>query len=237
MTVRLLAALLVPLFVSQAPFEGTLRMRTIELPLDERGLQESWLEVAPNVAAGREGAQVESTVMKMKSNVLRFENKDAPAGFSLMDFGRRVMVMIDPESRVYMEFALPQGDGGSPPATTRPGPSGVKSLGRPRTMNGLNVTAYEVRRDGEILRAWMTKDFPGLSGSFRTFTAQLGSGDDPEDAAITELMRHGFPVLMITLSDGSVRYEEMVSVERTILSADLFKVPAGYTKRTMPGGP
>jgi len=50
-------------------------------------------------------------------------------------------------------------------------------------------------------------------------------------------MKYGFPVLMITLTDRSVRYEEMVSIERGTQSADLFKVPAGFTKQKLPGGP
>ena len=235
MTFRLIAALIAPLLVTQGSFEGKLRMRSIDLELDEPGMKESWLDLAPNVAAAREGADVEETELSVKNNVLRFAGKTEGSGFGLLDFTRHVMVMVDPASKIYFEVPLPAGSGG--PAAPKPGATVVKPLGKTRTMNGANVTGYEVRSDDQILRAWMTKDFPGLTGAFRSFAAKMGENDDPEDAAVTELMKYGFPVLMITLTDRSVRYEEMVSIERGTQSADLFKVPAGFTKQKLPGGP
>lgn len=235
MTPRLLAALLVPLLLTQGTFEGKLRMRNIDLQLDEPGLKESWLDFDPAKAAAREDADVEEAELQVKNNVLRFENKTEGEGFALIDFGKNVMVGIDPASRKYFELPLPTGSGVA--IAPRPGSSAVKPLGRTRTINGVSTTGYEVRSPDQILRAWMTKDFPGLTGTFRSFAARMRQDDDPEDAAVLELMRYGFPVLMITLTDGAVRYEELVSVERGTLSSDLFKVPAGYTKQTLPGGP
>ena len=234
MTFRLIAALLAPLLVTQGTFEGKLRMRAIDLELEESGMKESWLDVAPNVAAAREGAEVEESELSVKDNVLRFAGKTEGAGYGLLDFTRRVMVVVDPASRIYFEVPLPAA---AAPATPKPGAAVVKPLGKTRTLNGVNVTGYEVRSDDQILRAWMTKDFPGLTGAFRAFAAKMGENDDPEDAAVTELMKYGFPVLMITLTDRSVRYEEMVSIERGTQSPDLFKVPAGFTKHKLPGGP
>lgn len=233
MTLRLAAALIAPLLVTQGTFEGKLRMRNIELSIEEQGLKESWLDLAPNAAAAREGADVDSAELQMKSNVLRIETK-GEGGYGLLDFGRNVMVMVDPASRIYLEFPMPAGSAAKAPSKGAPV---VKPLGRTKTMNGATVTGYEVRSADQILRAWMTKDFPGLTGTFRSFAARMGDNDDPDDAAVAALMAHGFPVLLITLTEASVRYEEMVSIERAALSADLFKVPAGFTKQTMPGPP
>ncbi len=236
MTFRLIAAaLLAPLLVSQGTFEGRLQMRSIDLEIEESGLKESWLDLAPNAAAAREGADVEETELWVKINVLRFAGKSEASGFGLLDFTRHVMVMVDRGSKIYFEVPLPAGSGET--ATPKPGATLVKPLGKTKTLNGVSVTGYEVRSDDQILRAWMTKDFPGLTGAFRSVAAKMGETDDPEDAAVTELMKYGFPVLMITLTDRSVRYEEMVSIERGPQSADLFKVPAGFTKQTLPGGP
>ena len=235
MTSRLLAALLAPLLLTQGTFEGRLRMRTIELQLDEPDLKESWLDFDPAKAAAREDADVEEAELQLKNNVLRFENKTEGKGYGLLDFGKNVLVVISPESHKYFEMPLPAGSGAA--TATRPGSAAVKPLGRTRTINGLNTTGYEVRSEDRILRAWMTKDLPGLTGTFRSFAARMGDDDDPDDAAAQELMRYGFPVLMITLTDGAVRYEELVKVEGGTLSPDLFKVPAGYSKQTFPGGP
>jgi hypothetical protein len=230
------APLAAALLFAQGPaFEGTLRMRTIEIQLETDGLVERWLDVAPATLAGREDAEIDEATMRVKGKVLRLEGKDGDQGFGLLDFGRHVMTMVDPVSRMYLEFPLPAGDGGAAPG--RPAASLVKPLGRARVMNGVNVKAYEIRRQDEIILAWLTQDFPGLTGSFRGMSERMADQDDADDAAMNELMRHGFPVLVITLTDRSVRYEEMVSIDRSPLSADLFRVPAGFTKHSLPGGP
>jgi hypothetical protein len=223
------------LLLAQGPaFEGTMRMRTIEVQLDTDGLVERWLDVVPATLAGREDAEIDEATMRIKGRMLRFDNNDGGGGYGLMDFTRHTMTMVDPASRIYIEFPLPAGEGA---AAGRAGPAVVKPLGRPRVLNGVNVKAYEIRREDEVIRAWMTQDFPGLTGSFRMMTERTADRDDPDDAAMTELMRHGFPVLLITLTDRSVRYEEMVSIERSPLGAELFTVPAGFTRQTLPGGP
>lgn len=237
MTVRLIAALIAPLLVTQATFEGKLRMRTIELQLEEAGLKESWLELAPAALAAREGAEVEEATLQIRNNVMRMENKDGGQGFGLLDFGRKVMTVIDGESRSYLEFPLPAADGMPAAGAARPALPTVKPLGQTRTMNGVKVTGYEIRSRDQIIRAWMTQDFPGLTWTFRSAAAQGEGSDDPEAAGIAQLGRYGFPVLLITLTDRSVQYEETVSIERSALNADLFKVPAGFTKRSIPGGP
>jgi hypothetical protein len=198
-------------------------------------LKESWLDVTPATAAAREGADVEVVEMQLRNNIMRLEGERDGGGWGLLDFGRHVMTMIDPKTKVYFELPLPTAEAG--PAAAPAGGPVVKPLGRTKKINGVNVTGYEVRSEDQILRAWMTTDFPGLTGTFRSFAARMGENDDPEDAAVAELMKHGFPVLMITLTDRSVRYEEMMSIERATLSPDLFKVPSGFTKQKIPGGP
>ena len=233
MTPRLLAALFAPLLLTQGTFEGKLRMRSIDLQLDEPGLKESWLDFDPAKAAAREDADVEESVLQLKNNVVRFENTTKGESFGLIDLGKNTLTIIDPRSRMY--FEAPLDPGSSAAASARPAGSAVKPLGRTKTINGITATGYEVRSKEQILRAWMTKDFPGLTGTFRSFAARMGDDDDPDDVAAQELMRYGFPVLMITLTESSVRYEELVSVERGTISADLFKVPAGYKKQNIPG--
>jgi len=234
MTLRLIAGLIAPLLLVQGTFEGKLRMRSIDLELDEPGLTESWLDVAPATAAAREDADVDIAEMQVKNNVLRLENtEEDDKGFGLVDFGRQTMTVIDPVRKMYFEVPLPAGEQtATPPAGTYT----IKPLGKTKTINGMNATGYEVRAKDQIVRAWMTKDFPGLTGVFRAFASKMRGNDDPEDAAVAELMKFGFPVLIITLTDRSVRYDETVSIERATLNADLFKVPTGFTKQSIPGG-
>lgn len=239
MTVRLIAAALVlPLLVTQGSFEGKLRLRTIEMTLEEPGLKESWLDVAPGTLAAREDVKVEESAMQVKNNVMRFDNSGGEGGYALIDFGRRVILMVMSEQRLYME--MPMGPAAPAPQDRTPrGTSVLRALGQTKKINGINVTGYEARSPDQIIRGWVTQDFPGLTGSIRAAAAQMGDRDenDPEDVAMSQLMTKGFPVLVITLTDRSLKVEETVSIERVALSADQFKVPAGFTKQTIPGGP
>lgn len=125
----------------------------------------------------------------------------------------------------------------SPANRTPQGASLVKPLGQTRTINGVTVKGYEIRSPDQIIRAWMTQDFAGLTWAFRNAAARNEESGDQEDAGRAQLARYGFPVLMITLTDRTLSIEETVSIERVALGADLFKVPAGFTKQTIPGGP
>jgi len=236
MTARLIA-LLLPLLLTQGTFEGTLRMRTIELDLEEAGLKESWLDVTPATLAAREDVRVDSSSMQVRNGVMRFRGEDGGEGYGLIDFGRRVIVMVDPSSRAYFELPLP---GGPPPQAATAGPRpALRTLGQ-RTINGIVTTGYEARAQDLIIRGWMTQAFPGLTGSFRSMSREMGDmpdPNDPEEVAKAQLMQKGFPVLVITLTDRSLKVEETRSIQSATLGADLFKVPAGFTKQTLPGGP
>ena len=234
----LLALLLAPLLLVQGTFEGKLRLRTIELTLEEPGLKESWLDVPAATLAAREDVNVDSSVMLVRNNVLRFSGKDSGEGYGLLDFTRHAIAMVDPESRSYFEMPLPAAPPAQPSAGAGRGPV-VKALGQTKRLNGVTVTGYEVRSQDQIIRAWLTTDFPGLTGTIRSAASQFGTDEsnDPDDVAMTQLMAKGFPILMITLTDRTLRVEETVSIERVTLGAAMFTVPVGFTKRTMPGGP
>jgi len=237
MTGRLLGLVAV-LFVAQGPasFEGTIKMRNITVSLDEPGMKASWLDVAPATLAAREDAKVEQTTMRIRNNVIRLEPRaDATdSSYGLMDLGRGVMTMIVPGERMYLEFPMPMAGGNQPAA--RPGAPAAKAIGQ-RTINGMQTTGYEVRTNEQIVRAWMTTDHPGLTWTFtRAATRSEDEVEDPEaDAVNAALAGHGFPVLMITLTEGSLEVAELVQVQRAPLPAAMFAVPAGFTKRAIPG--
>lgn len=237
------------LLVTQGPaFEGTLRLRTIELPLEQEALQVGLLDLSLAALAAREDAKVEESTLRIKNNVIHMENQDASQkGFALLDFGRRVMVMVDSAQRMYLEFPLmgppPMQGSGAPPLASRT-PRNAGPTPRPlgsRTINGIAVNGYEVQSEDLLVRAWMTQAYPGLTWTFRSAAAMPGNDSgDPEDDATAALARYGYPILMFTLTPSSLRVEETRGVVRGALSADLFRVPAGFMKQSMPampGGP
>jgi hypothetical protein len=216
-------------------FEGKLRMRTVSLALEEGdALPESLFDVAVAAVMQREGAEVNEGTMLIKGKVLRAEGgAEAGGAYSLWDIARDLVWVVEPAARAYME--LPIDDA---PAAAAPDPAlKVRALGQTRTINGLRATGYEVRGEEFVIRAWMTQDHPGLTWAFRRIARREPGEDDPRDAAEALLSRYGFPVLLQVLSPGNLELEETVSVERATLDEALFRVPATFKKRAMPGGP
>jgi hypothetical protein len=234
MVARLIALAAAAAVVSQAPaaFEGRLRMRTIELHVEEDGTEGRLLDVPLATLVAREDAKVESATVMIKGSVLRTSGASDADGYGLWDMARNTMTLVQPSERMYME--VPMGDEGPrAPQGPRPSAAAPQSLGS-RTINGMKTTGYEIRGDGLIVRAWMTQDHAGLTWTFRNAIAHREDEEgDEEDAAMASLSRYGWPVLLYTLNRGSLRIEETTALERAALGADLFKVPAGYTKRTL----
>lgn len=235
MVTRLIALVAAVVVVSQTPaaFEGRLRLRTIELNVEEDWTEGRLLDLPLATLVAREDAKVESATVMIKGNVLRTSGgPDADGGYGLWDMARHTMTLVQPAERIYMEVPMDQ-EGPRPPQSPRAGRPAPRSLG-PRTINGLQTTGYEVRGDGLIVRAWMTQDHAGLTWTFRNAIAHSENEEgDEEDAAMAALSRYGWPVLLYTLNRGSLRIEETTAIERTTLGADLFKVPAGFTKRNL----
>jgi hypothetical protein len=236
MTPRLALALFVTVFVAQAPsFEGRLRMRTIQLQVEEAETNAT-LDAPTATLAAREDAQVDSATILLKSNMIRTSRGDADAeGYALWDLARNTMVLIQPAERAYFEVPMPASS--KPARAAAPRGPAPRSLGA-RTINGMKTTGYEIRDGDVIVRGWMTTDHPGLTWAFRSAIAQPDDEgeEDFEDAATNRLSQYGFPVVLYTLRQGGLQIEEIVAVERTALGADAFKVPTGYKKKEL-GGP
>jgi hypothetical protein len=215
-------------------FEGRLRMRTVSLALEEGdALPESLFDVAVAAVMQREGAEVEEGTILIKGKVLRAEGVDARGAYSLWDIARDLVWVVEPAERAYMELPIDVERAAAPPDPALK----VRALGQTRTINGLRATGYEVRGEEFVIRAWMTQDHPGLTWAFRRIARREPGEDDPRDAAEALLSRYGFPVLLQVLSPGNLELEETVSVERATLGEELFRVPATFKKRAIPGGP
>jgi hypothetical protein len=113
----------------------------------------------------------------------------------------------------------------------------LRALGQTRPINGMRAAGYEVRGEDFVIRAWMTQDHPGLTWTYRKVAVRDEGEVDPVEIARALLSRHGFPVLLQVLTSGSLELEETVSVERAPLGDAPFRVPAGFKKQEMPGGP
>lgn len=122
------------------------------------------------------------------------------------------------------------------------------ALGQKKTVNGFACEMYNVQ-DGDKLverdciagwdKGLITKDdVSALMKFLESFTNAVGV---PLPSVQAEMNRYpGFPVVRTALGpDGKTLHEETLkSLKRDAPSADLFTIPAGYTKQERPfGGP
>jgi len=137
---------------------------------------------------------------------------------------------LPPEQRKQMEAmmkSLPNAGGDAPQPQ-------VHALGKTETINGMQTSAYEVRIGDESAIGWVTKDQKDLQHTFKN----LREGEEkmmahsPAKGVQAALADNGLPVRVQRVDKDEYRIEELVDVQRTPMSADLFSVPAGFEKAT-----
>jgi hypothetical protein len=154
---------------------------------------------------------------------------------------------VPPEKRMEMLRLLAQGA----PKKKREPPT-IRPTGRSDKVGGVPCHEVEVLRDGEKLRevcvadwkaAGVTKDDLSALRDLNTFeddTVGTIGGRSQDDALELFETLDGLPVRVRTFRAGKPRTElRVVKVEHKAIDAQVFEVPAGYSKRefkvTMPG--
>jgi hypothetical protein len=226
----LLAAL--PISLAAQTFQGKIRFRTVQIAVGEDDARpESLFDVAVGALMQREGAEVSEATLSISGKRLRTEGGDEARGaYSIWDIERDMVWLVNPAQRTYMEFPVE-----SQAAAAAPDPA--------LKLRALGQTQRDARRRVRGARGGLRH--PRLDDA-RSPRVDLGvpqgggrdEGEvDPVEIARALLSRHGFPVLLQVLTSGSLELEETVSVERAPLGDAPFRVPAGFKKQEMPGGP
>lgn len=125
-------------------------------------------------------------------------------------------------------------------------PPKTRALGLTQTVNGFSAAAYEAEAGRGIGRGWCAEGQQGVREALQHLGDQVsafgGNEDAPSDAdgpVLEDLIcKTGLPVRTQILRlgpAGGLAYSvtEILSVERTPQSDDVFKVPAGFTKKSM----
>jgi hypothetical protein len=97
------------------------------------------------------------------------------------------------------------------------------------------ATAYEVKIGDETAVGWVTQDQKDLQRAFkglREGEERMMSSHTPSTGIQAALADNGLPVRVQKIDHGEYRIEELVDVQRTPMSADLFAAPAGFEKTT-----
>ena len=183
----------------------------------------------------RLGAEVDSQQTQVKGTRMRSAIGEMPgmgAGYMLIDVGTGMMQMVMPTQRSYTEVSM---RAGPPPEQEEDSDQpDIEPLGRTQVIGGLRCTGYRVTEGDDVSIMWTTSDV-----AFRdVFDTQMRIVPD-DDAGVKRIRslfaRYGYPVMTQEVEeDGSYRVE-LWSLERRRLADSLFTIPAGFTKKTVPG--
>ena len=193
----------------------------------------------------------------MKGPMLRVEMGGETGGFGyfLVNANETAVTLVNPGEKYYVKWSPDDMDAmladmGLDPnameAAAEPSEAPrIRSLGTTREINGVRAEAYRVEEEGAVTIGWVTGEYGELRASMKKIAERLEkmSPEDESDSAAEDLLwEKGVPVLIQTvdwsdglggLSVGGYEVTEVVSVERKSLAADVFKVPAGYTEKSL----
>jgi hypothetical protein len=209
-----LAAVLLVAPAAQA-FEGVLHVKTNVQPM---GALTSTIYVREN---GDMRMDNEMPAMGMAMSVLRRHDKKA-------------VVQLMHAQKQYMEM---------PDAPPAKGGSGhtlddfdVKRLGKEKLI-GLEAEHVKLipKKGGPDMELWITKDL--ALGDTMKLMAQDPSFDASLFASMKKAGLDGYPIKIMMKQDGHTMTVETTKIEKKKLAADLFDVPKGYAKTTMPAMP
>lgn len=259
----LLAATALPAPLGAQAFEGTLRMRSVTIdatPLLERYSNDPEKLIAAPweriLAAARDaGAQVEedTALYHIKGSRLRMSGAGmAESSYMVTDHQTGTMMIVQPEQRSYIEWTradmqqMMEEMRAMAPDSGETAPAELEPLGTTRDVRGRRCAEYKVSDEQSITIACVTRDLAALATLFQKLgeTMMDPTGEEGKNQ-LTELTRHGFPLLVRELTtEGdeqtlSAEYEinELISLDRGALPESLFTPPPGFRKTTLPGSP
>ncbi len=207
------------------------------------------LERIIGLIGSTEGVEAEKITYHIKGNKLRVDDSSGGMpGYAVMDWGAGTFQLVSPDERVVMEMTkkdfeelktMYPDDEGQPVQTK----AEVRALNQTREINGMRTSAYEIRSEDEIAVVWVAPELKDLVSTFRDFESHMKEmgviSDEEEQTEVFMLVaEHGFPVLEQTFKNyggygnGDYDISEIVLLERKTVSADLFKVPADFERRS-----
>ncbi|GJQ21155.1 MAG: hypothetical protein HBSIN02_15100 [Bacteroidia bacterium] len=172
---------------------------------------------------------VQSIKYLTKGNKIRLEAQEGEMQVViLMDVGVKSITMVMPAARMYMEMPMDMGSDG--PENL---PTDFRMTGKKETILGYACEQAVIRQAEGETEVWVTK---GL-GRFLQAGFPARSSSPVMKRIEEELVQKGFfPLRMITRpADGSGEMRmEATKIEKSRLADELFSIPTGYQKMSMP---
>ena len=180
----------------------------------------------------------------------RFRTDHQEGGLStIMDFKEDRLVMIDHQSKRYVEVKLSQWEKDvarrlkkeSPGVKPKEKKIVVRRTGRTAVINGFKTEQVEILAEGELIEEnWVTRDVEMkeiekvmdrvAQGFSKDFQREMKEGREIYE----KLKPYGFPILIkdhtLTYGLGAIDRVEVKKIEKKELKDEVFLPPAGYQK-------
>jgi hypothetical protein len=231
-------------WVTAQEFEGIVRIRLIDVDVDKatslRNIQASALLALPTEALlqlkGRDGSPAVSTSLRtylIRDRRIRLEAEEGDEStVTLISLDDGTIRIVDPTTETYYEISIPE--------LTRPlfpmlrtGGYMVRPLNQVRTINGMEATGYEAVADDNVVRAWLTQEYPALTRVLEDLARSIPVPTATAEDRLLGLAQLGAPVLVQLVDmDGKklddYEVQEIIAIREQALDARLFSVPEGY---------
>lgn len=167
--------------------------------------------------------------LTLKGGLVRMEAAhEGHTVINIMDPAKKVMLMLMPEQKMYMEHKLDAGRFKTKGKAEKPK---ITKTGKSESIAGYQAEEWLIETKQSTMHLWGSTELGQGFGQ-----APAGKQDEGGWEIPAELRDKGFFVLRMT-SDGKGRAGKMeaTSVKPGSVDSALFKVPAGYKQSGMPG--
>jgi len=173
--------------------------------------------------------------MWIKEEMVRIEISqigDSPGSTVIYRSDIGFVWILNDKERTYFEVRKVAGAPDSLPGRVNGGEPGIKKTGKRRSILGYPSEQFLMRSGGTETEIWGTRELAGLAAALAR-----GLGEDvlSSGAWTDELTRSGiFPLIAVTrVGKGIWESSEVTEIRRERLRADLFSLPAGYSKQSV----
>ncbi|MDX2165754.1 MAG: DUF4412 domain-containing protein [Deltaproteobacteria bacterium] len=145
------------------------------------------------------------------------------------------LAQMPPEQRKQAEQMLKTMPTENDAAAAPPPPIPLTALDKTQDINGMKSSAYEAKEGDTSVVGWVTQDQAALAAALRQVAQrmeQLTPANMRKATVRESLQAKGLPVMVQTLEPERYRIEEILKVESGKVPADLFTLPADYTRTT-----
>jgi hypothetical protein len=160
---------------------------------------------------------------------------DTKEDITIILFDDMTLYQLDPSTMTYVKIKMSEMEESMGPlAKEMSEDAKVTATGETKTINGFKCEKYIMTVMGVENEQWLSRDVTGYS-EYEKISKKI-MRDSPQFKKMGlsgDLSGKGFPVRAVTSVMGMTTTTTLQKIEKTSLSKDLFKVPAGYVQKPL----